>query len=75
MSERKLTLDRFTELCKDGLASIHCIKLCNEQETFHKTGVTSSADVKLRDFQRIESLDLKAKGIEISDKDVFFIDN
>ena len=62
MSERKLTLARFTELC-------------NEQETFHKTGVTSSADVKLRDFQRIESLDLKAKGIEILDKDVFFIDN
>lgn len=71
MSKRKLTLNRFTELCEDGLAYLYCIKLCNEQETFHKTGVTSSADVKLRDFQRIESLDLKAKGIE----DVFFIDN
>lgn len=35
----------------------------------------AEADVKLRDFQRMESLDLKAKVIEILDKDVFFIDN
>lgn len=35
----------------------------------------AEANVKFRDFQRMESLDLKAKVIEILDKDVFFIDN
>lgn len=52
MSKRKLTLNRFTELCKDGLAYLYCIKLCNEQETFYKVGVTSRENI----FSRLSSI-------------------
>ena len=52
MTKRKLTLNRFIELCKEGLAYLYCIKLYNDQESFYKVGITSRKDI----FSRFSSI-------------------